>query len=63
MYRSFARAGLIPWINSSGHRKNLLRVGNIQFGFGAKYSRKESVYTYFSGPDLNTVLNKDYFNK
>lgn len=62
MYRSFARSGLIPWINSSGHRKNLLRVGNIQFGLGAKYSRKESIYTYFTGPDLNTVLNRDYFN-
>lgn len=57
MYRAFARSGLIPWINSKGHRKNLLRIGNIQFGYGAKYTPKESVHTFFSGPDKNFVLS------
>ena len=62
MYRAFARAGLIPWINSKGHRKNLLRVGDIQFGFGARYTTKECIYTFISGPDKTDVFDKEYFN-
>lgn len=62
MYRAFARAGLISWINSKGHRKNLLRVGDIQFGFGAKYTTKECIYTFISGPDKTDVFDKEYFN-
>jgi hypothetical protein len=62
MYRAFARAGLISWINSKGHRKNLLRVGDIQFGFGARYTTKECIYTFISGPDKTDVFDKEYFN-
>lgn len=63
MYRSYARSALITWMNSTkGHRKNLLRSGNYQFGLGTRYSKKESVYVFFTGPDKNVVLNPNYFN-
>ncbi len=61
-YLNLAKALLIIWMNSPGHRRNILDKSNFYIGCGAYFNKSDYVYSTQIFSDLKAQNDTDYEN-